>query len=968
MGRSKENAKLIAEPFYNYLKGKGALRSYSKPQLKKEYMEFKMSANLPHASYNNVLWQLSRGRPKLAHVQNGYVYFQGTDDWSQRNRSRQRTNQVDNIPGGVNSERSRIFNYLKQNKIRDALLNENSSTVEITCSPAEVEEHHGYYTCNVEERKTFHMVVRNKCREMLVLKRCVFLRHNEIMTLSDKVGCTNLSNSTVVKMQPDTQYQITVTCIVPNQVGSYCSDTFFRFTKGDRPFLVLRYLRCYKANDIVDSLKPTAPYVRKTFAPEPPMEIVYCGEYEWATDDKLKMTRSLPNQPVPYEVERFCTKKEHSESDAMIKLLEKDVETIADYKKKFSVLLHMEEHQSSIDIQHYNLKEKTLDKQPGSSRKFLLKVPGLAERRPSILRGDRIYLNKSDAYGMRLELIKYEGRVIDVRLNEVVLLLNESFGHSYMKGMKFNVSFTFNRLPMKLQHRAVNGITADQREMIFPQTRLKEHMPDQVVKMYNRDIEGNQQQAEAVKHIVFGKSRIPYIIYGPPGTGKTVTMVEAIKQVHKFHPDYKFLVCAPSNSACDLMAERLIGHIDKKRMFRMCALSRPWRDVPEKIKPISNYNSSTGDYYYPSLETLKEYTVILTTLITAGRISSAEFPNNHFDYVFIDEAGHAVEPECMVAVEGVLAKSGRVVLAGDPKQLGPIIRSTKAKKFGLDQSYLERLMTTVDLYEPNGTEYDTWVITKLLNNYRSHPDIIKVPNECFYENELETHADIYMRESFCTWEHLPKSGFPIIFHGIQGEDKREENSPSYFNPQEASTVYDYVVKLLETRRNRVLPSEIGIISPYRKQVQKLRKMFKDKKTPGAEEIKIGSVEEFQGQERKVIIVSTVRSDCQYLTEDRKFHLGFLQNPKRFNVAVTRAKALLIVVGNPHILSMDFYWNSLLTFCIDNGGYKGIEFTKRDNSTDPAEDMISRMHDLRLEETLGISAVQEQLDPPWRNEQ
>uniref|UniRef100_H2YF51 DNA2/NAM7 helicase-like C-terminal domain-containing protein n=1 Tax=Ciona savignyi TaxID=51511 RepID=H2YF51_CIOSA len=238
----------------------------------------------------------------------------------------------------------------------------------------------------------------------------------------------------------------------------------------------------------------------------------------------------------------------------------------------------------------------------------------------------------------------------------------------------------------------------------------------------------------------------------------------------------------------------------------------------------------------------------------------------------------------MTAIEGVLATGGRVVLAGDPKQLGPIVRSSLAKTYGLEKSYIERLITDIDIYQPEGTEYDNWIITKLLENYRSHPDIINIPNECFYESELQVMADLYMRESLCKWEHLPKTDFPLIFHGICGRDVKEENSPSYFNGEEAAMVYDYVKKLLETRKQRVLPSEIGIIAPYRKQVEKLRKLFQSKKINDCNEIKIGSVEEFQGQERKVIIITTVRSDSNHLPEDKKFQLGFLQNPKRFNVA------------------------------------------------------------------------------------
>jgi helicase MOV-10 len=116
--------------------------------------------------------------------------------------------------------------------------------------------------------------------------------------------------------------------------------------------------------------------------------------------------------------------------------------------------------------------------------------------------------------------------------------------------------------------------------------------------------------------------------------------------------------------------------------------------------------------------------------------------------------------------------------------------------------------------------YDERIITKLLNNYRSHPAILELPNHLFYDGELNVFADPLMRESFCDWEKLPSKDFPIIFHGIIGRDMREERSPSFFNPEEVSVVHDYVKSLLQKKRGiKVNPKDIGIISPYRKQVQ-----------------------------------------------------------------------------------------------------------------------------------------------------
>ena len=114
--------------------------------------------------------------------------------------------------------------------------------------------------------------------------------------------------------------------------------------------------------------------------------------------------------------------------------------------------------------------------------------------------------------------------------------------------------------------------------------------------------------------------------------------------------------------------------------------------------------------------------------------------------------------------------------------------------------------------------FDPRVATKLVQNYRSHPDILALPNRLFYDGDLKAMANELVRSSLCEWDHLPRKGFPIIFHGIEGTDEREERSPSFFNPAEASQVAKYVEMLRDTRGIKVSLEEIGVISPYRKQV------------------------------------------------------------------------------------------------------------------------------------------------------
>ena len=194
-----------------------------------------------------------------------------------------------------------------------------------------------------------------------------------------------------------------------------------------------------------------------------------------------------------------------------------------------------------------------------------------------------------------------------------------------------------------------------------------------------------------------------------------------------------------------------------------------------------------------------------------------------------------------------------------------------------------------------------------------------------------------------------KEGSPsaIIFHGINGENYRDAESPSWYNPEEAAQVYLYLSKLYKCGLE---PDDIGIITPYYKQVYMniLNKILSFVKSLSSFSMKIicikvvqirdlllelnlklpkiSSVEAFQGQERKVIIISAVRSCNNLVAEDIKYSLGFVASPTRLNVAITRARALLIILGNPKLLVLDPTWRSLLTYCIDCGGYTGCNFS------------------------------------------
>lgn len=174
-----------------------------------------------------------------------------------------------------------------------------------------------------------------------------------------------------------------------------------------------------------------------------------------------------------------------------------------------------------------------------------------------------------------------------------------------------------------------------------------------------------------------------------PGTGKTITMVEGIQQVLRLNPDARILVCAPSNSAADLLSTRLssLG----LTLFRFYAPSRNKELIPDALIPFT-HRTVDGHFSVPPLAIVQRFRVVVSTCVSAAFAHGVGVPRGHFSHIFVDEAGQATEPEVMVALRTMADHATNVVLSGDPKQLGPIVRSAVARELGLEKSYIERLM------------------------------------------------------------------------------------------------------------------------------------------------------------------------------------------------------------------------------------------------------------------------------------
>lgn len=411
------------------------------------------------------------------------------------------------------------------------------------------------------------------------------------------------------------------------------------------------------------------------------------------------------------------------------------------------------------------------------------------------------------------------------------------------------------------------------------------------------------------------------------GTGKTRTLVAAIAEIVRGTNDF-VLVLAHSNAACDEIAIRLLEVLRIDELFRLYAKSFNKDAMNPRIAPISNLHD--GEIQFPSLEYLHQFRVVLATLLTAGSLvrscgADHDFNSKHFSRIIIDEAGCIHEPAVMIPIAGLYLKTfnskkvyfqvshnanivnilsntglcseydvvnARIVLAGDPKQLDAVTKSNNAVRLGFKTSWMEYLMDNKKCYmrHPITKRFDPNFITVLTKNYRSHQDILAIPNKLFYDGVLEAKGKIgtyiiYLKNlvknistyKLCClsdethWiignELLPNKNFPLVFESVKGVCENELRGTSCFNTAEVHAVIEWIRKLIRSKGHgkEVRSSDIGVVSPYKKQCSLIRDELRNN---GFDGITVGTAEVYQGQERRIIIISTVRTGNE---------LGFVRN-------------------------------------------------------------------------------------------
>ncbi|XP_050403734.1 regulator of nonsense transcripts 1 [Patella vulgata] len=420
----------------------------------------------------------------------------------------------------------------------------------------------------------------------------------------------------------------------------------------------------------------------------------------------------------------------------------------------------------------------------------------------------------------------------------------------------------------------------------------------------------NHSQVYAVKTVL---QRPLSLIQGPPGTGKTVTSATIVYHLVK-QISGPVLVCAPSNIAVDQLTEKI--HRTGLKVVRVCAKSREAIDSPvsflalhnqiknmesvaelqklQQLKDVTGELSSADEKRYRALkkqcekELLQAADVICCTCVGTGDPRLAKM---QFRCVLIDESTQATEPECMIPV---ILGCRQLILVGDHCQLGPVVMCKKAARAGLSQSLFERLVVLG--IRP----------IRLQVQYRMHPSLSAFPSNIFYEGSLQngvTAGERTIRALDFPW---PTPDKPMFFYCTSGQEEISSSGTSYLNRTEAANVEKLATRFL---RGGIKPAQIGIITPYEGQRAYLVQYMQyngslNKKL--YQEIEVASVDAFQGREKDFILLSCVRSNEHQ-------GIGFLNDPRRLNVALTRAKYGIIIVGNPKVLSKQPLWNHLLTY-------------------------------------------------------
>jgi ATP-dependent RNA/DNA helicase IGHMBP2 len=447
----------------------------------------------------------------------------------------------------------------------------------------------------------------------------------------------------------------------------------------------------------------------------------------------------------------------------------------------------------------------------------------------------------------------------------------------------------------------------------------------------------NSQQLAVAKILAANELAI---VHGPPGTGKTTTLVQAVKALIK-QDHQQVLVVAPSNTAVDLLSEKLAGeglnvvrignparvssrltsvtldnkmaeHPDMKQVKSLRKQANEFKQMAHKYK--RNFGRAEQEQRKAlftaarkigsEIESLEEY--IINDLLGKAQVIAATLVGaNHytirsrkFKTVIIDEAGQALEPACWIPV----MKAEKVVFAGDPCQLSPTIKSVEAAKKGLNITLLEKC---IGLYPE--------AVTLLEEQYRMNEKIMHYSSEVFYQGKLQAH-DTVKHQLLFPEDH------PLVFIDTAGcsfDEKAEGTSMT--NPEEAVFVLKHLTQLVTQLEKQYSSTDfptIAVISPYLRQILLLKELMLHSPVLQiySHKIAVNTIDSFQGQERDIVYISMTRSNTEGA-------IGFLSDIRRMNVAMTRARKKLVITGDSATLSRLPFYSGFIAYAEQAEGYK-----------------------------------------------
>ena len=617
-------------------------------------------------------------------------------------------------------------------------------------------------------------------------------------------------------------------------------------------------------------------------------------------------------------------------------------EDLAQYKKKFLNTSVADKKKEGITWHPILLKKSKI----GMGERLIIEVERTDNNYPSSFSSGKSVSFFSTQDGYHSPEFRVNGVVNQAKKDTLVVTLQADEVPDWMESGRLGVDLLFDEASYREMESALKKVLAAQqpqlvqfREMVYGELRPRQK---EVIPLTLPDL--NFSQVLACQKIASAEDMA--VVHGPPGTGKTTTLIAAIEQA--VIAQQRILVCAPSNAAVDLLVEKLVdrgiatirlGHparveekILNQTLDAKLAFHDSYRDLKKLRKETESYLQLAKQYkrnFGPeeraqrkllyqevsrireAAEQLEEYIrtdiyqktqVFASTLVGAG---SNYLKGMVFDLVFIDEAAQGLEAATWIPI----LKAKKVVFAGDHCQLPPTIKSQEAARQGLSITLFEKIIQR----HPAAAQM-------LQVQYRMPEVVMGFSNGQFYGGQLEAaentiHHAFGEDEPVLEWVDTAGSGY---------SEQSEAESLSTFNPEEAKFVCQYLNDTILRIGFGLFKEKgwtIGLIAPYSAQVRRLRHLIFDtydypNLRAFSDLITIDTVDGFQGQERDLILLSMTRSN-------ERGEIGFLSDKRRMNVALTRAKRKLIVIGDSSTLAQHDFFDALLRYVEEKGSYRSV---------------------------------------------